>query len=717
MSMWVPKYLLSYVGAPQITVQMVESSRVLPTKAALASIAKDIGIWEVPNYSLKELLNLADAICSGNYKVGPHKPVKLGMPPDWSVDPYHDVSWVLRMQSLYPASVLLEAYSRTQNIRYIECARILIIGWINWSKHSLMNFDYVWNDHATSERVGVFANFWLYYRDHKAYDPSVAKELLQSVSRHAAFLSKPNLFTFSGNHGFMQNMALLHLAAYFAEVVDEEHLIDTVIERLDDQFSVLISPSGMMLEHSPGYHGFAVRMVKSAMSYLDFLHRKAPNKWHHMFSRMSHIETQLKRPDGSFPPIGDTRIVQNSMLKTPGITSEMKDTLLPFAGYAIFRNTRDAASYQTQLIMPWQNFPKHSHKHADELSLYLYSNGVQWIGGPGYWPFRDRVGREYAIGWAGANAPSYDGEGSEATRLSLLLGYGSEQSIDFLDVERIGPGGFSARRQLVWLEDSILIVLDRVIAPRDHKVNSYWHTAPGLESKELSEDNAWQFIDTYSGKTSNVSIKGDPRLDVSLVSGSKSPFNGWAYSGAYHREEPQLVPTLVLEHPGPEAHFLTVWSIDGGSNSFVHSPTFTNGESAENWSATFAIGQREISVKRAVEEVVIVDHQPDSDSQYVLHVTPGPEITDQQEQYASKWNALEKKYSNKMYRLSNPGGRKITIKAITWIIVLTWVVQELVVLILLYFKRQKTVFLLRSFSSATLVAILFILIGKIQGLL
>ena len=82
-------------------------------------------------------------------------------------------------------------------------------------------------------------------------------------------------------------------------------------------------------------------------------------------------------------------------------------TVDPAAGYWLrwdgLADWPDPASLG-QTVVTWTSPPAPSHKHADELSILVWSKGVPWLTSVGYWPYDD-PSRADAESWSGANAP------------------------------------------------------------------------------------------------------------------------------------------------------------------------------------------------------------------------------------------------------------------------------------------------------------------------
>ena len=121
----------------------------------------------------------------------------------------------LRFASLAHVEVLLDAYQATGDIAFLEGARDIVDAWAGFERSRVLPIGFLWNDHAIAQRVLVLTRYWSLLRGSPAFKPESARALLGFVQRSGLMLAKPGHFTVRTNHGVMQNLALLHVAAAF----------------------------------------------------------------------------------------------------------------------------------------------------------------------------------------------------------------------------------------------------------------------------------------------------------------------------------------------------------------------------------------------------------------------------------------------------------------------------------------------------------------------
>ena len=227
-----------------------------------------------------------------------------------------------------------------------------------------------------------------------------------------------------------------------------------------------VTREGAVLEHSPGYHLFGLKLLALTFRYLDLMGQK-PAEWVDKYEAAKQVYSSLRRPDGSLPMFGDTdsgadvsgplttRFTSDHRAQRlayePGWKPAKAVELDPVAGYSIWWDGLgfwpDPAKL-SQTVITWANFGDHGHKHADEMSLLLWAGGRTWWSNMGYWPY-DTEGREVAKSWDGSNAPHLAGESYTSFRTTRLVSSGWSDKLEVIDLERTSAEDYSARRQVI----------------------------------------------------------------------------------------------------------------------------------------------------------------------------------------------------------------------------------------------------------------------------
>lgn len=449
----------------------------------------------------------------------------------------------LRFASLHVPLILLIAYEYTGDETHFDLARKIILGWAQHDRSSFLPQGLQYNDHAIASRAYVLTRFWARYRNHADFDAREAQIIVEAVMRTAQYLAKPSHYMAATNHGVMQNLALLHLASAFPALDKASDYRDIALDRLADQLTYYVSDEGMILEHSAGYQQYGINLLADYASYLAIMNRPMPEELAAAYANSLEVYASLRRRDGTLPKIGDTmgpagavRVVDidaagNRSTPRPWrpLTDAPASRVLPVSGLAALWHGAGNEPDKGQLVMTWSRFPSMAHKHADDLSITLWNPDGAWIAGVGYWPYWSPQRKE-AISWPASNAPHFRGEKPGAKSASELLGQGVSSEFAFLDVRRVTEQGGSLRRQLAWLPDGSVIVIDAAKPATSSNPSDFvvvWTGAPDLGLRKSSGADQYSFERVAPRSAMHVAVSSDQPLNVQSFVGSNDPFRGW----------------------------------------------------------------------------------------------------------------------------------------------------------------------------------------------
>ena len=533
--LWVlyPVYFHAYVAVPLPSSKTVLALRSAPADATLTSLAaqRPLGPALPRGHKAVALADrwLAQFRAHGPSSNHPIAPVMSG------VELTQDMGiGGLPFASLLAPDVLVQAYLASGDAQYLSTARDLILGFARHERRAWREPGLLWNDHAIAARAGVVVRFWASYRTHAIYSPEDAAEVLQHAARSAALLAKPSHFTAWSNHGVMQNIALLQLAAAFPGLVDGPSLSQLALDRLALQWRYYISDEGVVLEHSAGYHREGASLLALALQLFELNQRAVPAGWRESLSKAQNFLAQLTRPDGTLPAYGDTRVELPPALQRQGAHSTESQraslSIFPLSGYALWPITAVGAANTvagSHSVVTWSNFHGQAHKHADEGGLVFWAEGRGWVTHSGYAPYGTAY-RTPIEGWLGANAPHGEGEALDPMRRSALIGSASGPRSVLVDVQRASPDGTGYRRQIASLDGHLWLVIDMPVGKVSWSfTETLWTFYPDLRL-EAQADNRFLLRDDQ-GHAMSVAVVagGGAEVSTSLHQGSRRPFAGW----------------------------------------------------------------------------------------------------------------------------------------------------------------------------------------------
>lgn len=596
LTLWIPPWWRQRVSTPPVDQSDVRRWRAQGDSSAATTLWRVALDWDAAELWATDVVGDADQILADRLRLA-GKPAVNSQDLDWDADPFQDPTWQLQLQALTHARILLAAWHITGRQAYLSKAGEVISSWIRFARSRPFGGGLIWNDHVMADRAVVLSAFWAAYARSPNYDAQVATTVLRSIAQHVGFLTDPRHFTPSTNHGIIQNLGLLHIAGTLPELAERGKAVDVAVRRLTLQYRMLATPEGVWAEHSPGYSLFALQMLRSAPEYLRIAGRRIPDEWRVTQSRLERVLVQFARRDGSLPPIGDTYELPRAghpwpreMLARVHGTERARAFLAPCGGYAVLWENKTAVSpaSERQVVMTVADFAGRSHKHADELSTYVYSDGVTWLTGPGYWPYASSE-RVYATGWTGANAPAYENEPAESSREAKLLGYAQAGWGELVRMERTGPSGFRAERQVVWVRPDWLIVADKVSA-RSRRIVLRWLWSPDALVVDGGIDEGWsaRAVRGPSKQRLRLWVLSESPPTITVARGAEGPFRGWVYTGRTANAEP--APVLEIRPPGEDAFVVSVLHFEPASSNAPRSPTPRLQREGNRWSVSFADG-------------------------------------------------------------------------------------------------------------------------------
>ena len=471
----------------------------------------------------------------------------------------------LAIASLVVPDVMLLAWGRTGDLAYVRQARAYINGWWRAERGTWLPRGLQWNDHAVAARAFVLTHYLCAARSLPEFDEAEATEVLRMIATTGERLTKPAYYTARTNHGVMQNLALMHIAANFSALPHSPEYRDIGAGRFAEQLDVYLSPEGAINEHSVGYQALGVYLLRMAIDDYEALGIQAPPDLVPRYAKAVALYKTFQRPDGSLPLWGDT--VRGGSNSSPEhaaggtLAEERRSDWWGYAsGLAVWwsggqTNDGNAAA---QTLVTWANFATEAHKHADEMAMFVWTRRSDILIGSGYWPYDGANGND-AAGWAGANAPHFSGEKSGVRGVTRLLGAASSKWVELADMERVTSTGKRLRRQVVHLRPNIWIAIDQATSPQSDSFIVDWMFDPMLKLDASSEHTV--AVQGADGAVAAVTLSGCRGGGWHIVSGSKIPFAGWTAPAGHI----VAAPTIVRQCPANEIAVLAMIANEGSS--------------------------------------------------------------------------------------------------------------------------------------------------------
>ncbi len=300
---WVPEVTRYRVSVEVPYGELLSALRTAPDNDVLDEITR-LSLTGQPRLSDEEAIRAADGLVGGWYRPHGLPPVQVGpgFRPGALDAPSPTVAMLVA--GLAPVEILVQAYRATGRHDYLRSASDYVAGFAAVERDALLPRGLLWNDHAIASRVGVLLAFWRVWRSEPAPDQEVERAALALLVRGAAQLAKPVLFNVSTNHGVMQNIALLQAAIALPGLPERPAWLAVAMRRLDVQFGFYVSPEGMILEHSAGYHQHGLTLLAMASRLAQLGGQPVPPAWIEAHARAVRVLAALRRPDGGRRPAG-----------------------------------------------------------------------------------------------------------------------------------------------------------------------------------------------------------------------------------------------------------------------------------------------------------------------------------------------------------------------------------------------------------------------------
>lgn len=611
-SVWVPVITHYHVRSAPLSAETIEELRTSPSDRLLVELgtAKHALIPPIGRL-LRDPVSEANAMLEQFIDSSSEE----GRNPDFPVDP--SLLGSLDYAMLVVPRTLLKAYETTRDKVYFDAARSFVLNWADFESGRWIPTGLLWNDHAIAARAITYSEFWRLYRRHPDFDPDKAKVFLDLVVASAMRLADPKHYTHSSNHGTMQNVALMHLSLAFPELDGFESLAELAMRRQLEQIGYMVSPEGLVLEHSAGYHRLGMELMGVALRYQVLLGKALPAELIDKYGRARDIYGRLVGPNGSLPPIGDTsasltaQVPLMTEITKSGLATPLRrgqdpwrasgPAIYPDAGYAIWWSTSGPEDLATQSTVSWSWFPRHGHKHADELSLNTRTGDVRWWTSVGYWPL-DHSLRQAAVSWGGSNAPHLADEPLDSTRVSELLGSAAANGINAVDLQRSGPDSFSVRRQIVFVEPAVWITVDTITDRPGRTARVVWGTDVQNRIRQGPVPGSYHVVPAGEDRLMQTHILSSAPLKTAILRASEEPFAGWVEN----EYRPTPADALVTELSSENSWLANVSFLDASrENAERTGRVLPEWEDADHWQFRIGDERQFVIVRREGEEIIV----------------------------------------------------------------------------------------------------------------
>ncbi|WP_374017414.1 alginate lyase family protein [Paenibacillus thiaminolyticus] len=400
---------------------------------------------------------------------------------DWNYQHYKQgSSYQLYLHALYPISFLVNAYEVSKCVKYLEKSLHIIEDWSQFEQSEHRNL-MIWYDHPSAHRIQNISYFYISAKDKLKLDHEFFQSL---IYRHVDYLNNDDNYT-KNNHGIMMDTALIMLGLLF----DEAMWVQKGLWRVKDNFISNFSHKGVHLENSIEYHLFVQRMFKELESYLNKNGLTLGEDAKQKILLSYDFYKYMVKPDGNFPMIGDSSKIKNTSEKS------FESFFDSQAGIAIIQAEKEKKEESTWIsfICGYGNL---AHKHFDDLSFTLYSNGDDIFIDSGKYGYERSKLRNYIKSPLSHNTVTVKGE-----MYDMLKPEESLQQIritDFCDnsvysyVKGINFAYHESRitRSLLFFKPDVLIIVDHVKSNANKTTLQNFNLDPSVVIEKVNNKEA-----------------------------------------------------------------------------------------------------------------------------------------------------------------------------------------------------------------------------------
>lgn len=537
----------------------------------------------LPEPNRDGIINLADAVLQNKINIAFETVSLEGK--DWGADPLNSRTWQYLYHSLSHVNHLICAYSVSGDLKYLQKAKDIALGWLNENPRYGAPSSFSWYDAGTSCGAIVMCRLWSYYKDSPIYSEEEGVKLVRGILLHGYILAQDSFYRALSNHGLIQDISLLMVAKSFPNFRDSWLWERLSLDRLEKDVLATVSEDGGHLEHSVGYHLDITELLLKFKKFARDNNIKLPAKLLDRIDKMDDVSFAFIKPNKTLATIGDTDELLFNSAPYPYLTSRIsevydtndfvkqfamarEDTILPDTGYAIFQHKVSEESGGADPNKQFYLFftgARHSrtHKQFDDLSFLLYAYGKDVLVDPGRYLYQyDDPRRIYITSFAAHNTVCYSGE-DKLSRYVSIRKVASDANMSVIEGLRRSADGSSHTRRLIFIKPFLVLIFDKLKASTPRTWHQFFHFAPDAVTRITGD--SLTVSDSNNGDYLKISQLYSANYDLKVVKGCEAPLQGWI-----SRQFGEFVaaPAAQFSVDGDEVTFVTAVVLKDANNEF-----------------------------------------------------------------------------------------------------------------------------------------------------
>ncbi|MCM1989298.1 alginate lyase family protein [Oceanirhabdus seepicola] len=496
----------------------------------------------LPSAINKDYINAAEKIIRDDiYMIPPYGSTSYPKSINWTEDPKNTRSFMRLLHGHFFINDLVAAYKKSKKVEYLLKGFEIIKDWILNNPYNNPAHKMAWHDETTASRLMTWISFFNEAR--KLLNDNESELFLKSIFLHVKLLSSSNFYSKNTNHGMFQDQALIIYSDYFWEFNNSKNINKLACSRMKEYFDFIFSSEGIHLEHSPKYHQMIAQYLKKYGDYLNSVNSPFSKELINLYNKASKFATYIIKPDGYLPQIGDTdrlRARSGIWINNPyyryavtkgreGRVPLENDKVFPKSGYAIFRDDWQKKEKGVYILFIAAYHVAY-HKHCDDLSLWIYSNGdIIRESGPNGFDYKNKFTR-YTYSSFSHNTLIVDNKSLPRTdgkyKSVRLTEYKVDKNISRVTGINERFEGVKHIRTVEYFKDTKNITItDNIKSEKEHEYKLLWNLADDI--KPVIKGTK---ILLYRGKVlvMRVSIETNTKFSIRTIRGQVKPFVlGW----------------------------------------------------------------------------------------------------------------------------------------------------------------------------------------------
>jgi Heparinase II/III N-terminus/Heparinase II/III-like protein len=492
---------------------------------------------------------------------------------DWcDLGPNGDHEWAWFLNRHYHLTKLLEAYSETGQISYIDCINQHLTEWILSSpSRATPQIWAQWRGLEVAYRMLHWPRIFYRLQQVEAFSPATRILMLSSLLDHAKYLRY--LHDWGDNWVFREMYGLATLAICWPEFKASQGWLSYAGDRLAQSMQAQVYPDGAHKELTSHYHRIVLR---DAQGFADLLHNAeypVPESLKMGLEKMWNYLAYTLRPSGLSLLNNDSdQENQRDILNRAAVTYDREDwryitsngqkgvkpekeasNLFPWAGHFVMRSGWDTKAQ-------WAFFDigplgVNYHVHQDKLHLSVGAYGRDLLVDSGRYSYVRNDLWTYFRHSASHNVILIDGQGQKddvkQCRKPIQDNYAITPELDFVKGRSDRsfhhlPGHPIHTRTIAYLRGQYWIVVDQIETDRPRNIEVLWHFHPDCTVSLEGTD-----VLTQDEDVGNLRITPTSNLiwQVKQTKGQEEPKQGW-----WSREYGHICPNFTAIY---QAHLAT----------------------------------------------------------------------------------------------------------------------------------------------------------------